>query len=173
MVDPKVWSERVASIFKQFERARLRFNPQLRVSKILTVWVESVKAIKRQAQALAGGGGGIGHSVARASWGAILGTMTTRERAAGFRNAFSRRMGLFRPVLDFVLVSSKNLGALDYIENGFESDIKPVKSIALCAWQGSRSMGKNGYSGSKYSVAIESSRTVRRTYRERCLSLLC
>jgi hypothetical protein len=38
-------------------------------------------------------------------------------------------------VLDFVLVSSKNLEPLEHMGNLRESDINPIKSMVLCAWQ--------------------------------------
>jgi hypothetical protein len=47
----------------------------------------------------------------------------------------SRRTGPFPTVLDFVLVSSKNLGLLTYAENVAENYISPTKSTLYWVWQ--------------------------------------
>jgi hypothetical protein len=54
---------------------------------------------------------------------------------SGFRNVFNRRTGLFGSVLDFVLVSSKNLGTLEHVWNGLKSDRNLIKSVVLCVCQ--------------------------------------
>jgi hypothetical protein len=40
-----------------------------------------------------------------------------------------------RSVLDFVVVSSKNLDLLEHDENPAKSAGNPIKSMVLCAWQ--------------------------------------
>jgi hypothetical protein len=43
----------------------------------------------------------------------------------------SQRTGFFHSVLEFVLVSSRNLGLLKYAENLLKSEINPIKSMVL------------------------------------------
>jgi hypothetical protein len=66
--------------------------------------------------------------------------MTSRERG-GFGNVFIGRTGLSRFVLDFVLVSSKNLDSLGHMENPRKSDKTSIKSMVLCVL---RVIGGNG-----------------------------